>query len=320
MFGFSTLRLSTHAAAASGPTPLRLETEPSSALANPHRIVAVFLLLSTLLPACGDNSNHKYLYVLPDGKVVESLTDIGNGSDAQQKLDSLLWPDSPDPDAIRSEILTPEDLRKDDEGETPLPDVQPADDVDLPDDAALADALKDIAPFDSLPIPDTQWVPEATTDCDPLGLPDVWEGTFDGEVVSNIPDFAGYTFNGPVYGEVKFELKCFNQKYVVFGTLDGGATNCALRSGCPFTAKLGGFFNPTTGELDGTILDGKINYTAVIVHAEGTFIGKLETGPMLAGNWQGSKTSLENFLIPGLSLDWVTAEGTGTWQVYPATE
>jgi hypothetical protein len=161
--------------------------------------------------------------------------------------------------------------------------------------------------------PDTVTGPETPTlDCDPLGIPEKWAGTFDGDILSNIPDISGYTFNGPVYGDMSFSIVCFNQKYVVSGALKGGATNCALATGCPFTATMTGYYDLATKTISGTLTEGVIDFSLVKVLAAGTFEGTLGAGPSLEGSWQGEKTG-----ITPASLSWVTATGEGTWEAGP---
>ncbi|MBM4372026.1 MAG: hypothetical protein FJ098_10260, partial [Deltaproteobacteria bacterium] len=99
----------------------------------------------------------------------------------------------------------------------------------------------------------------------------------------------------------------------------GGSTNCALPSGCPFTAKLGGFYNPQTQHLSGQVVDAVIDYALVKVHCEGVFEGDL-TGGSLTGTWSGTKTEIENLAIPLLDLSWVEAGGQGTWTTAPVGE
>ena len=195
-------------------------------------------------------------------------------------------------------------------------DFPPAPDMDFPDVIHLDALLPEVAPQPE----DTYQFPEVTDDCDPLGLPTQWVGTFDGEITSNIPDFAGYTFNGPVYGEISFEIKCVNQKYLVVGNLDGGTTNCALASGCPFTAQLGGFYNPQTQHLAGQVNDVNIDFSLVIVHGAGEIEGNYDGGETLSGTWYGDKTEIENLALPGFDLAWVDAGGAGTWTTTPVEE
>ena len=195
-------------------------------------------------------------------------------------------------------------------------DFPPMPDIDLPDVIHLDGWI----PEETATPEETHQFPEVTDDCDPLGLPTKWAGTFDGEIASNIPDFAGYTFNGAVTGAVTFEIKCVNQKYLVVGQLDGGSTNCALATGCPFTAQLGGFYNPQTQHLTGQLGDVLIDYSLVIVHGAGEFEGSLLGGETLEGTWSGSKTDIENLAFPGLNLAWVEAAGSGTWTTTPVEE
>ncbi len=156
-------------------------------------------------------------------------------------------------------------------------------------------------------------LPEVTDDCDPLGVPSVWSGTFEGEIDSNIEDIGNYTFEGPVLGDIDFEISCHNQKFVVFGDLDGGATNCALASGCPFKLTLSGYYDAVERRIYGQLVNGSINYTVLIVYAEGEFDGQMDDATTeIIGTWSGDKTDIS---LP--SLSWVEATGTGTWEAQP---
>ena len=154
-------------------------------------------------------------------------------------------------------------------------------------------------------------IPAATEDCEPLGIPTQWEGTFDGEAVSNIPDMLGYTFNGSVHGGVNFEIRCVDTKLMVFGDLDGD-TNCALDTGCPFTARMEGVYDPETRHMEGQLHEGVIDYTVVQVFAEGEFEGDLDDDMTLSGTWSGEKVDISSPILSG-----VTATASGTWEASP---
>jgi len=269
---------------------------------------ALFLLVVVACAAC----EKEKIYVYPDGWTP------GPGADAAADTPGFVFDtapdDAPDPNDTPSPADTPP--APDTVPDLPHWDLVSPPDVDLPD----VIHLDGLIPEDTPPPEETYQFPEVTDDCDPLGLPTKWVGTFDGEISSNIPDFAGYTFNGAVTGEVSFEIKCVNQKYLVFGQLDGGSTNCALATGCPFTAQLGGFYNPQTQHLDGQLDDVVIDYSLVIVYGAGEFEGDLVGGETLGGTWSGSKTDIENLAIPGLNLAWVEAAGAGTWTTTPVDE
>ncbi len=266
--------------------------------------------------ACGSAGNPDQLYVYPDGLISDqppaqedTVSEVSFGTPGDQREEDAVSADAPAetaglPDA--GPELPQYELHA-------VPDVP-----DVPFEEVVNDL---VLPEPDLPeVEDGHQLPEVTNDCDPLGLPTQWEGTFDGEVTSNIPDMMGYTFNGPVAGKIAFEIKCINQKYVVLGTLDGGATNCALPSGCPFVAKLSGMYNPQTQHMEGAVTDAAIDYAAVIVYAEGLFDGDLVGDTQLQGNWSGEKTDIKNLLLPGISLDWVQASGAGSWTADPVEE
>jgi hypothetical protein len=268
-----------------------------------QKSIGLFLLVLMSCMACGKEK----IYIYPDG------WGPGPGKDTAADTPQFVF------DADPNDTPEPTDTA------APVPDTVPElphwdliepPDVDLPD----VIHLDGLIPEDTPPPEETYQFPEVTDDCDPLGLPTKWVGTFEGEISSNIPDFAGYTFNGAVTGEVNFEIKCVNQKYLVVGQLNGGSTNCALATGCPFTAQLGGFYNPQTQHLDGQLNDVVIDYSLVIVHCAGVFEGNLLGGETLEGTWSGNKTEIENLAIPGLNLAWVEAAGAGTWTTTPVDE
>lgn len=273
-----------------------------------------WLALALLVLGCS-SSDSDYLYVYPDGKVADSPPTIQDVVDATAPLETVIFGE------VTKDLSPPPDATHDTVDVAPSPDLYDIAGLDLPDLPPL-DFTNELAlPEPDLPpVDDGYHFPEVTDDCDPLGLPTKWKGTFEGEIISNIPDMMGYTFNGPCEGEISFEIKCVNQKYLVIGELDGGATNCALASGCPFIAKLGGLYNTQEQHLYGTLTDAAIDYSAVIVYAEGVYDGELVAGPALEGTWSGSKTDIENLLLPGVSLDWVDAGGEGTWIAYPDGE
>ena len=273
-----------------------------------HQSFGLFLLLVIGCGGCGKEK----IYVYPDGWAP------GPKGDTTEDAPVFLF-DSVPSDGVTdlSDLAPREDTAPPDTApDLPTWDFPPPPDIDFPDVVHLDGLI----PEDTPPPEETYQFPEVTDDCDPLGLPTKWVGTFDGEITSNIPDFAGYTFNGPVFGEITFEIKCVNQKYLVVGTLDGGSTNCALPTGCPFTAQLGGFYNPQTQHLEGQVSDVTIDYSLVIVHGEGEFGGDLLEDDVLEGTWFGDKTEIENLAIPGLNLAWVEAGGAGTWTTTPVDE
>jgi hypothetical protein len=261
---------------------------------------ACLLGLALLVFACGQEKTIVYVY--PDGYTpqdarddgpafswgdTDEATTPGDVATAESTPDATSVPDAPVPDAIAPADLGVGDLAEYwPEGVEPLPEVIDPIEVSVPD-----------AP---------------THDCAPLGIPEQWEGSFDGEIVSNIPDFGDYTFNGPVYGDIGFTIACYNAKYIVQGQLNGGASNCALASGCPFVATMSGYYDPATKTITGALVNGSIDFSVVKVLAEGGYDGSL-SGTTLSGAWEGHKTG-----ITPTSLDWVTATGEGTWEAEPA--
>ena len=195
-----------------------------------------------------------------------------------------------------------------DESDTAVPDsavdtTEFVDVIDLPPNP-------DLGGGDPRDVPEFE-IPVATEDCEPLGIPTRWAGTFEGLFVSNIPDMFGYTFNGPASGAVTFEIRCVDSKLMVFGDL-AGDTNCALDTGCPYTARMRGLYDPETQHMEGELFDGVIDYTVVQVYAEGEFEGDLDDETTLSGTWSGEKTGISSPALSG-----VTATGEGTWEVNP---
>ena len=93
----------------------------------------------------------------------------------------------------------------------------------------------------------------------------------------------------------------------------GDATNCSLATGCPVTATLGGIYDPVTQHIHGQLKEAAIDYSLVIVYAEGEFDGDLTGGSVFDGSWSGDKTDIDNLALPAVELDWVTASGEGSW-------
>ena len=270
------------------------------------RNTAAMVLGAWLAVACAGETK---VYIYPDGYDPDANTapggdtfapsDVFSFSDHGGKPDGGAPPDVPLLPDLIDEDLAP-----------PLPDLV-APDVRAPVDLPLPEDRYE--PLDVPMAPDLPPPPDTGPGCEPLEVPEAWRGTFDGTIVSNIPDMFGYTFNGPVAGEVRFEILCIEEKLMVVGDLDGGATNCALASGCPFTATMSGLFDPETQEVRGELLGARIDYTLVVVEAVGEFVGSLVEGPTLDGMWIGEKTG-----ITPAYLDWVTATGEGTWQAEPS--
>jgi hypothetical protein len=268
-----------------------------------YDVFAVFL--TVILSQCGTT---KIIYILPDG-TSETSTD----ADVKTSYD-LLLPEAVDTFASDNGIDSSKDMQSD---------------FWIPSDQKINEAPQEVINFfetyetdygednsnKDTSIPDNSFVfPDATDDCDPLGLPSKWKGTFDGETESNIPPVAGYTFEGPVNGEISFEIKCINKEYRIIGVLNGGSTNCALETGCPFSAKMWGAFNKYTGAIDGTLIDGVIDYSVAYVKAQGKFSGNLISGTKFEGIWSGESTDV---ILFGTSQPWVKASGSGTWEAVP---
>lgn len=190
-------------------------------------------------------------------------------------------------------------------------DVEPA--LDLlaePDivDAAnepVEDTVDDYVPSD-VPFD----VPEATGDCAELGISEEWVGTFDGDITSNIPSTSSMRFDGPVSGDVSFEIRCVDSKLMVFGALEGLPAECLVP--CPFTARMEGTYDRDTQSISGELLDGVIQFATVQLYAEGVFQGALSEGTIFNGDWSGDVVGVNTAI-----LSWIEANGTGTWQAEP---
>lgn len=258
--------------------------------------------LALLALACGQEKTIVYVY--PDGYTPP---------DAAEDAPTFTWGDADD---VGPEPGEPgKDAAPHPDGSAPdatVDAVEPAPDVPVATDLAEywpegVEPLPEVIEVVEVVVPDAP-----THDCAPLGIPEQWSGTFDGEIVSNIPDFGDYTFNGPVYGDIAFTIACYNAKYIVQGQLNGGAANCALASGCPFVATMSGYYDPATKKIEGNLVNGSIDFSVVKVLAEGSYAGEL-AGTTLSGTWDGQKTG-----ITPTSLSWVTADGSGTWEAEPA--
>ncbi|MBN1946891.1 MAG: hypothetical protein JW797_14555 [Bradymonadales bacterium] len=247
----------------------------------------VWLSLACLAAACGDDP-----------------ADHGEPA-AETGIDARLRPDTGYQDLDES-ADTQEPVDLDDAADA----VESGDLALDPDAADRPDQVEEPAEVSS-DLEEEEIIP--TDDCEPLTIPQRWVGTFEGDIESNIPDFGGYTFQGPVSGEMRLEIWCIDRKLVVTGELDGGSTNCVLENGCPFTARLEGFYDPESEHIEGEMLDGVIDYSMVQVYAEGEFEGDLAAGGQrLSGVWSGEKTGIST-----PTLDWVVASGVGTWEATP---
>ena len=284
------------------------------------RVIICLALLALIVTACGSDEGNDQLYVYPDGKITDQPPGTAGADLGPETIFGGEKDQSASPDSV-ADVVTDHAGQADSVPGYDLPHYDLHEVLDIPD-VDFAEVVNDLQlPEPDLPpVEDGHFFPEVTDDCGPLGLPTKWEGSFEGEITSNIPDMMGYTFNGPCEGKVSFEIMCINQKYVVLGELDGGATNCALPSGCPFTAKMSGMYNPQTQHMEGAMTNVSIDYAAVIVHAEGVFDGDLLGGDELQGNWSGEKTEVENLLLPGIQLDWVDASGARIWMASPVVE
>lgn len=265
----------------------------------------LLILALMLVASCGDDNAESGAVDPGQG------TDLGRERDLRPRSDADDAEDSASPD----DLADAADAGSDDGEAMDSSEPDTVADTGASDTEVASDPVLDEGPVGDADATADGGLPDATDDCEPLGIPEQWSGTFDGEVTSNIPDMAGYTFNGPVNGAIAFEIRCVNEKLMVFGNLDGGSTNCALATGCPFTARLEGTYDPVTQHMEGEVKDAVIDYSMVQVYAEGVFAGDLSEDPTLAltGTWSGDKTG-----ISLTALSWVTASGEGTWNAEPS--
>lgn len=272
-------------------------------------MVAAAVLSVMSLCGCGGSGDEdsgsitrqdSHPFTFPDGVT----GDVPAGTDSTSPADPGVWDDGPAiPDLPHDIPVTVPDPG------TVIPDV-PVTDPGPMDPGSALDLTQADDPFT---------FPETTDDCEPLGFANEWEGTFEGNLDSNIPDMMGYTFKGPVNGAMSFEIACVNGDYRILGILEGGQTNCALENGCPFFGYLSGTFEVATSEIVGQIKQASIDYTVLKVLAAGNFSGKLHDGDTFEGDWDGHKTDV--VWANGddaTSLDWVSADGGGLWEATAA--
>lgn len=175
---------------------------------------------------------------------------------------------------------------------------------DLPDDFEI-----------SVFAPDVQVDPPDTfSDCPNLGVSDTWAGTFDGYVTYSLDtDDSGTPSEGLflVGGDLNFEIKCIESKWVMVGDLNGVAFAAGEVGEHPFGAKLLGDFDPFTRTVYAQLLEGEVRLFSVIsVYFEGNFTGTVDEDGVFGGQWDAEHTGND------LGYEGVS-EGWGTWTANP---
>ena len=235
-----------------------------------------------ILPG-GDAGSNVFL---PDGALpfADDASETGDGATVGEAPDLGPMPDVPGttPDAVWQTIQ-----------DVIAPDAAPYDVGGWTDAGALPDGQS--SPF---------------SNCGAIGIAPQWSGVFSGLVAYDTPfPIPGADSSGtlPVAGTMSFEMSCIQQKLVVQGDMTGLALD-----EYPFELTLGGSFNPDTGKLAATILDGGVNLLDVVtVHFAGKLNGTLQSASLMVGGWDGYSTGTTPAGIPG------TATGSGTWTANP---
>jgi hypothetical protein len=109
-------------------------------------------------------------------------------------------------------------------------------------------------------------------------------------------------------GVVDFAITCIDSKLVVTGEMVGTAEANGWDP-VPFTLGLSGYYSPSTGKLNATIVDGVVTMFQVIeLYFEGNMVGDLIADGTFAGTWTGFYTGTNaGEAIQG------TATGAGSW-------
>jgi len=175
---------------------------------------------------------------------------------------------------------------------------------DLPEDFEVVVAAPDV----QVDAPDT------FSDCPNLGISNEWAGSFDGYVTYNLvtddPEAPeeGFFLVG---GDLSFEIKCIESKWVMVGDLNGSAFAAGEIGEHPFGAQLMGDFDPFTRTAYAQLLNGEVRLFSVIsVYFEGNFTGSVNEDGVFQGQWDAEHT--------GNDLGYEgTSEGWGSWTATP---
>lgn len=210
---------------------------------------------------------------------------------------SEYFPDAAVPDAAEPDITSPTDTDDSEVGPAPM-------------DILVTDGLgSDTEPQG----PDT-----FLSDCDTLGVAPSWLGSFEGAIEYHVPEALAdlfYPTDGIliVAGVLGFDIECVDSKLIVSGDMDGAA-NVSGEGEFPFQVKLAGYFNPTTGYLNATMVEGKVvMYELAEIYFSGDFTGTL-VDEVFDGQWTAHYDGSNFPLPPG---DEPVADGLGTWTTTP---
>ena len=147
-------------------------------------------------------------------------------------------------------------------------------------------------------------------ECVVLGIAESWDGSFAGDIYYNIDSGGAVLIEEgllPIGGGLSFQISCINSKLVVNGKLVGSAS-VEGQGEFPFDIVLSGFFDPATGKLQASLVDGKtVIYDLVEVYFIGTFNGQLQEDGTFEGAWTAEATGTNQAFING------TGEGEGLW-------
>lgn len=244
-----------------------------------------------------------------DAGADEGVEDTAWYLEIEDEVDvKFLFPDA-DADQADADVAPESEVGPDvedvwgDHGELPgLTDADPGDATD--EGGEVGPETADTNTFDTF-----------LSECEELGIADSWEGTFEGEIDYDL-DTGGLvtpeqgTF--PVEGVLFFDINCIDSKLVVTGALDGYATVVG-QGNFPFTLNIGGYYSPSTGQLNAEMTDGKVVvYELIEVYFEGTFDGELQEDETFSGVWTGEALGTNTEAITG------TAQGDGTWMAIEA--
>jgi len=162
--------------------------------------------------------------------------------------------------------------------------------------------------------PETFVPPDVYTECEGLEVFPVWSGAFEGMIMFNIAlSIPGVPQQGVllVYGDLEFEIKCLEEKLIVLGTIEGVGEAEGEAGLFPYTANIGGLYNPITKTVEAQMSDGVVvMYGLLQVYFEGSFNGSLVDEYHFSGVFDGEETG--NNL--GIEAD---ASGQGTWTAEP---
>ena len=201
------------------------------------------------------------------------------------------------------------------EGDVASPESD-AGDAAISEDASLDDAEGDLIDGDTEgDVSDDAGEPDTfLADCENLGVSPNWSGAFDGAIEYHIPEALEELFYPTdgiliVGGSLSFDISCVDSKLIVSGDMDGTA-NVAGEGDFPFSVGLAGYYNPETGLLNASLVEGMVVlYGLAEIYFSGDFIGTL-IDESFDGTWSATYDGTNFPLPPG---DVPEADGLGTW-------